>query len=442
MVTATDNVDATLVLIDEAGLMLGALAPVRSTAPWWNLVAPIVQAVQTRDGLAVTVLRLLSAERPAPPGGAVTYLAQVAAPVPAALLRPWPGALPDDPRRNAYARPGGPQADLAWARGALATHGLAPDGPAEQIRTWNLSSIWRLPLIGGASAWLKAVPPFFAHEGALLERLAGAPVPRLLGRDGGRTLLADIAGVDLHDAGLPQCHAMVDLLVALQARWLGRADELRALGLPDWRGPAITAALAALLARRRAELPADARVRLDAFIADLPARFDAVAACGLPVGLVHGDFHRGNLRGALESDSGLAAAGRAFHGNGESSDASGIDGATGLAPLTLLDWGDSGIGHPLLDQSAYLSRVPGPFVAPLRAHWARAWQRWRPDADVERAARLLAPVAAARMALIYQNFLDGIEAAEAPYHRADVVDWLLRTAGVLTGRESPAVGAG
>ena len=138
-----------------------------------------------------------------------------------------------------------------WASGVLRTLGLERVGPAEQVRTWNLSSIWRLPLRGG-SAWLKVVPPFFAHEGDILRLLQGGRVPHLLGHDRDRTLFADIPGADRYDAGLPDLLEMVSRLVELQAAWIGRTDELFEIGLPDWRGPALTLALAALVERRGA----------------------------------------------------------------------------------------------------------------------------------------------------------------------------------------------
>ena len=43
-----------------------------------------------------------------------------------------------------------------------------------------------------------------------------------------------------------------------------------------------------------------------------------------------------------------------------------------------------------------------------------------PAADPERAAELIAPIAALLGALVYQGFLDGIEPSERPYHEADV----------------------
>jgi hypothetical protein len=54
-----------------------------------------------------------------------------------------------------------------------------------------------------------------------------------------------------------------------------------------------------------------------------------------------------------------------------------------------------------------------------------------PGSDPDRAAELLAPVAAARQAVIYQKFLDGIEPSEHPYHRDDPANWLRAAAEML-----------
>src|SRR5262249_54197558 len=160
------------------------------------------------------------------------------------------------------------------------------------------------------------------HEGALLARLAGERVPTLLGYHGGRMLLAEIAGDDLYAAELPRLLEMVTLLVGLQRTWRGRAGELLALGLPGWRAPVLGAAIAGRTERPADEPSADDRATLRDFLRGLPARLAEVAACGLPDTLVHGDFHPGN-----------------FHGDG--------------CGITLLDWADSGVGHPLLDQPAF-----------------------------------------------------------------------------------------
>jgi Ser/Thr protein kinase RdoA (MazF antagonist) len=238
------------------------------------------------------------------------------------------------------------------------------------------------------------------REGALLSLLAGRSVPTVLGHDGGRCLLAEVPGTDLYEARLSQLVEMVTLLVDLQAGTAGKLDSFFAAGLPDWRGPALMEAVESVIQRTAHEIAVDDVRVLSTFVAGLPQRFDALDACGVSDTLVHGDFHPDNFRG----DD---------------------------ADLTLLDWGDSGVGHPLLDQPAFLDRVPADCVATVREHWLRCWRGHLPGADPERAARLLSPIAAARQAVIYRRFLDHIEPSEHPYHRADPADGLRRTALLL-----------
>jgi len=217
-------------------------------------------------------------------------------------------------------------------------------------------------------------------------------------------LLHEIPGQDLHEPSRLQLRRMVEQLVELQTAWRGRTDELLALGLPDWRAEALSVAVRDVIAREAGPLSGAENRLLDAFAASLEERFARVEECGLPDTLVHGDFHPGNHRG------------------------SGTD-------IVLLDWGDSGIGQPLLDQPAFLVRVPAEHLHATRRHWLALWQSVVPGSDSERAAALLAPVAAARQAVIYRKFLDNIEPSEQPYHRDDPADWLRRTAVLLADED-------
>jgi hypothetical protein len=387
-----------LVLVTPDGTSVGQTPPFRVEVPWWQEAGPVVRAAREQLGLDITLLRLLATVPDRPHGGEVTYLAEVREPVAA---EPWSGLLDDHPLRLGYAKPGGPTADLDWALSVLRRQGRAPAGDPVQVRSWNLSSIWRIP-VGGQTAWLKVVPPFFGHEGAMIEALAGGPVPSLLGRDGCRVLMADVPGEDMYDAALPRLLDMVTTLVGIQASRIGRVNELLAMGLPDWRGPALSDAIADVTRRSAGELSNEETSVLDRFIDDLPDRLLEIEACGLPDTLVHGDFHAGNVRGGADS-------------------------------LTLLDWGDSGVGHPMLDQSAFLDRIDPAHVATVRDRWNDEWRMALPGSNPARAAALLAPVAAARQAVIYQRFLDNIEPSEQVYHRGDPVDWLRRTAALLGG---------
>jgi hypothetical protein len=389
----------TLVLVTPDGTLLGNLPAFEVESPWWQEVGEIVRATRALYGINVTILRLLKSERPRPPGGQLEYLAEVERMVQHLPLREWQDRLDEHPLRMPWARPGGPAAILAWADLALAARSRERIGRAEQVRTWNLSSLWRLA-VKGQTVWLKSVPPFFAHEAAILDQLQGQPVPRLLASSAGNMLLAEIEGEDQYQAPLPRLIQMVSLLVELQRKSVGRADALLSLGLPDMRLARLSEAIRSVVERTAAELTVSDRSALEDFVVGLSERFAALAAAGLAETLVHGDFHPGNLRGTAES-------------------------------LVLLDWGDSCVGHPLLDQAAFLEAVPAEALETVRDHWHRAWRAALPGCDPERASALLGPIAAARQAVIYRMFLDRIEPSEHGYHRSDPADWLARAAGLV-----------
>ena len=410
-----DGRSAVLVLVTPDGALLGASEPLTGLGPSWSSAADLVDAARERLGLAVTVLRLLRVEHG--PAGAVrtVHAAQVDAVVGGPGAVGVPGAvvggpvapdlvadLRDHPQRLPFARPGGPAADLAWADGALEALGTPRTGPARQVRTWNLSSIWTLPTARGP-AWLKAVPPFFAHEGAVLALVGEVSdgVPPLLAHEPGRVLLGDVPGEDLYRAPADTLARMVPLLVEAQAALAGRTADLLATGCFDWRAPRLGELAADAAARHGGELDADARAGVELLLDGLPDRLAAVAACGGPVTLVHGDFHPGNVRGPA-------------------------DGAAG--PLAILDWGDAGVGDPLLDQAAFLEWVPLPERGRIADLWSDAWRRAVPGCEPDRASRLLAPVAALRQAVIYRVFLDRIEPTERVYHARDPAVWLTRAA--------------
>jgi phosphotransferase family enzyme len=392
----------TLVFVGRLGEQIGALAPFEVATPWWPDAAPVVARAKDLHGVEVTVLRLIHA-RPDPTdpfgmGGFVTYAVEATMAPPD--LRPWSGSITEDPKRAAWARPGGPASDITWADAILHTTGRQRSGQGEQIKTWNLSSIWRLPTVDG-DTWLKAVPPFFAHEGAIIGAIGPPFVPVLLGTEPGRALLGDVPGENRFGAPLDLMLEMVAFLVKLQTTWMDRVPELFSLGLPDWRADQLGPALAHLVSRCGNEIGLEERRALDRLISGLDDRWTEIDACGLPPTLVHGDFHPGNFRGEAGS-------------------------------LVLMDWGDSFIGNPLFDMTGMLARA-GDSEQRVRQEWVQAWAEAVPGSDPAQAAELLAPVAMLRNALVYRSFLDQIEASEHPYHAADVPKWLAAAARELQG---------
>lgn len=392
--------EVTLVLCRADGRVLGALPPFRVDVPWWQEAGPVVDAARQAHGVDVTLLRLLAADAELGAGGPVTYLAEVDGPV-EGLAPTVP--LPDSRLRLPWARPGGPTADLEWAHGVLAGLGRVRTSEPRQVRTWNLSSVWRLPLADGA-AWLKVVPPFLADEGALLPRLDPSAVPRVLAADGRRTLLDEVPCGDLYEATGPVLERMVDLLVGLQLQWRDRVPDLLGLGAADWRLEQLAPRAGRTLARTAAQLDRDEVRACEALVAGLPERAAQLATCGLPDTLVHGDFFPGNLRGDL--------------------------GDTDGGRLVLLDWGDCGVGSPLLDQGAFLSRVGEHDRARVAEHWSSLWRAAVPGCDPERAAQLLRPVTALRAAVLYAGFLAAVEPSERVYHATDPGRCLREAAGL------------
>jgi Phosphotransferase enzyme family len=358
----------TLVLVDPAGQVLGALPPFEVSLPWWQEVGEFARADRQ-------VLRLLHGDRSAPPGGHVTYLAEVASP-PNGLL-PVTVDLEGNERRAAYAEVGGPAASLAWARETLRV-----PVTAHQQRTWNLSAIWRLDDPGGRPvAWLKQVPSFFAHEPDAIRLVGDLAPPLIAAGDDGRMLLAHIEGADRYGAGADLCAEIVAAYHPVQVALAGRVPAV----IPDGR-------LGVLPFRRVAEPYFDQIDGLAALIDGLAARFAEVADCGLPDTLVHGDLHPGNVR--------TGTAGR----------------------LTIMDWGDCTIGHPAFDILRLTGGLDDP--APVLRQWAHLWEQSVPGSRPGRAVELLRPVAALRGAVAYAGFLERIEPSEWPYHADDVPECL------------------
>jgi len=382
----------TLVLVVSDGSVLGALEPFEVATPWWQDADDVVSTARAVHGIDVTILRMLGASLPRPHGGDVTYLAELDGAAPEGLTVAADVVSDDHPLRQTWARPGGPAADLAWADEQLRRADAPRTGRAQQVRAWNLSSLWRLPTADG-HVWLKVVPAFFAHEGDVLARIDIGPT--VVAREGPRSLLRDVPGADVHDPTAAHITTMIRLLVGEQVRWLDRTDELLALGAPDWRGDSLISLATDVVERTAPELDPIVLARARRLVDGLGDRFAAITSCGLGDSLVHGDFHAGNTRS---------------------------DGVT----TVVLDWGDCGVGHPMLDEAAATERLPRALAEVARNSFEVAWRHALPGSDPTRAAALLGPVAALRQAVVYRRFLDHIEPSERPFHRDDPAVWIAR----------------
>lgn len=142
----------------SGGAFLGVTGPFAVDAPWWA----------EAERVPVAVLRLVTVDGgEGGRDGHVTYHVE-------ALERPAPGVLPPMPappgsaeRARAvappWARADGLRQLLHWVSRTLTAAGRPVTGPAEQLRTWNLAGLFRLPTALGP-VWLKAVPRFAASR--------------------------------------------------------------------------------------------------------------------------------------------------------------------------------------------------------------------------------------------------------------------------------------
>ncbi|MFF8770434.1 phosphotransferase [Kitasatospora sp. NPDC015120] len=381
------------------GGYFGTVGPFGLGEPWWSSAGPVAERVSAETGVPVMVVRLVGVTggEGGRGGHTVYHVEALERPDGRAVRAPDAGAgalLGPAERRAAWATPEGLRAAVDWARRALAAAGRPVTGGAEQVRTWNLSGLFRLPTAAGP-VWLKVINPAFnAREGeaiALFGAADPALVPVVLAADPehGRVLLDEVPGEDCWGPSEAAVADVVPRLVAAQAA-LAADGRAAAAGLRDRTPRALAAAVPALLDRLAAgpELTAGELSAARALAQRLPALVKELAACGLPETAVHGDFHPGNWR----SDGG--------------------------GPV-VVDYADVCLGHPAVDALRPRAFVDEERWSQVAAVWARAWRERVPGCAPERALELTGPLFHLGYALRYQEFLDHIEDSERPYHEGD-----------------------
>jgi hypothetical protein len=235
-------------LVTVGGRFVGAAEPFTVDSRWWNDVEPVTGHLDRVLGVTTSVLRLVGTTAPAMAGGVVTYQVE-ADRVPDGLSITEDHEFPDHPLRLPWARPGGPAALVEWAR-----RHVDVTGPPVQVKTWNLSCLYRLPTAAGP-VWAKATPPFMADEASVIRMVASVDpslAPALIASEAGRVLLAEASGVDCWRPSDEVIGRIVPRWVAVQAALAGEPRlRVRGVRVPDF---------------------------------------------GLPNTLLHGDFHPGNWR--------------------------------------------------------------------------------------------------------------------------------------------------
>lgn len=333
------------ILLDTAAasvLMLpgdgGWLLPQWTTGHWiwWSDTAHINQHMRAEFGARITTLRCLCTEvapdvtpedaherrlyvlenhDPAwtPPSGArwvhrsALAALPLALPEQRALLERWlaHGAAP--PHAPWY-KPGWLAGVEGWTRRELAAQGLALNGPLEQLRSGQRGCVLRGQTNKGA-VYVKALPPFFAHEITLTQALAArypANTVTLLAVDTQRRcmLMKDFGGAILDTVpDVARWEAVARRYAEMQLDHIGRVDELLALGCPERRLEGLAARIDPLLADTAAMTLPGRHGGLSAAevqsVRGLAPRLKEMCAAllnyGLPATLEHGDFYGQNI---------------------------------------------------------------------------------------------------------------------------------------------------
>jgi hypothetical protein len=279
----------------------------------WTTVAGVNARATTLLGAPATTLRCLRAERTEGGARSVVFELEVHGPV-----RLDGGEWVEPGRVDATAvlaetgveapwrRKGWFEEASRWIAAELKADGRKPTGAVEQLRTWSISTVLRVPTATG-DVYFKAVPPVFCAEPPLTSELARrhpGHVPTVVALDHDRhwMLTDDFGGTALEevDDGDAWDRAL-RTYAELQLAWSDRLEDLRALGCPDRSLRALEAEIEPALAdvdsmkTGRKALTHDELAALPRLARRLRETCAEVRALGVPASLEHGDLHAGNI---------------------------------------------------------------------------------------------------------------------------------------------------
>jgi hypothetical protein len=236
------------------------------------------------------------------------------------------------PRRPVWSRSGWFARASAWMLDRMAAAGHpATDAPRVHY-LWGVSVVLRAPSSDGAF-FLKCSGDIFRHEAMTTRALAAQlpdAFPEVVAVDAseGWLLMCDLGAPELGEQAQSLWHEGLVTHAGVQRSWLGRADELVGLGLPDRSLTALADEVGEISDDDTVQSRMDPELR-DRWRSSAPS---LVAAClrleeiGPGPSLVHGDLHPWNV-------------------------------TYGSGTTRIFDWTDAAVSHPFVDLPTYLFRT-------------------------------------------------------------------------------------
>ena len=299
------------------------------------------------------------------------------------------GLIPE--RRAPWALPGWHASAERWITDQVMRLERGAVQGIEPIKSWSISCVFKVTtetdvLYFKASRDL----PLFVNEGSMLVYLGKlyperVPVPIAIEPERGWMLLEDLGDPLGRDSDINQQARMMQDFARLQIGSSQRIEGLLTAGCTDRRieslptqiGPLFEDELVVsfLTEEERGALK-EAAPRLRALIADL-------LALPIPVALLHGDLHAGNV--IRRDDSFL-----------------------------YFDWTDAAISHPFFDMIHIFMEEDDTKKLTLQEAYLSAWEEHYAKADVRRAWELAGTLYALYHAVSYQQIAHGIEELVQP----------------------------
>jgi hypothetical protein len=289
------------------------------------------------------------------------------------------------PRTRApWARPGWLAQAAAWVGDQVEVR-----GEPELVSQWPLSSVLRFdtddgPLYPDGPLYLKAVFALFRHEPAVtaaLSREHPRLVPEVVAIDeqAGYMLMRELSGELAGDCGLAACAEAFRTAASIQRAWVGRGEELRALGAPA-RG---LQTLEPYVTRERLALPTG----------ELCARLSQMCIAET---IVHGDLHPWNA--VVVGDR-----------------------------TVVFDWSDAAVSHPFLDLApALFDATDDDTRAELVDAYLEPWSDLAPRPQLEAAALVGEALGCVYQAISYQGINDAFEESDRPLFADEPERWKRR----------------